>query len=171
MNKNITRYIPIAAFVIVLAGAYQITTIVDGEINGIRVKVAPNAPESTASFDVKDWLKNLAPVLVENRNEKKEGTAANSLDSIFASTEKPQKNTETYVAPRPNYAKLLKTAMQVDSIGKDGAFINGKFYSINEPIYDFEYPEEGRSIIPTITKVNSNSVLVTHGGTITELTI
>lgn len=168
-TRTMSTTIVAALLAAAVGGTYLATDYVNENLSYLTIQKLPHATVTGASFDTKTWLQTLAPVLVESRKGAAMAQGSDSIDALFKTAPEPAPALVAPAPPAPDYASLLGTAMHVDSVAANGAFINGKFYSIGEPIKDFEYPANGRQIVPVIVHVTADSVVVKHGARVSEL--
>lgn len=169
-NTNTTTILA-AALACAAGAAWMLTDYVNGNLVNLTVERVPTKTVAAVPFDVKGWLKTIAPVWVPGARQSGQAEETASVDGLF----KAEREVEIVAASlpivpqEPDYASLLPSRMQLDGLSAGGAFINGKFYRVGEPITDFEYPSAGRQVIPVIVEVKTQSVVVKHGSRLTEL--
>lgn len=153
-------------------GVWTFTGFVNRNLANLPIETIPNAPGQAKPFDTKGWLKTLAPVWVQSGQSLPVQAISEPVEEVFAAApEVTVQPAPPSPPPAPNYAALLSTVMRIDGIASEGAFVNGKFYRIGEPISDFEYPEAGRQVVPVIVSVTATTVVVRHGRHLTELSV
>jgi hypothetical protein len=171
-NSVSTATIVAVAFAGLAGAAWLLTDYVNANLVNLPVERVPSKLSGGQAFDVKGWLKTIAPVWVESTEKSHLVNEAESVDDLFNQSNQAVSAEEALPAPapvEPDYASFLASRMQLDSLGEGGAFINGKFYSVGEAIYDFEYPSNGRQIVPVLLRVDKSSVTVKHGVRLTVL--
>lgn len=166
--KNTSSTIVVVLLAGAIGGTHLLTDYINESLNSLTIAALPNTDTAKSNFDTNAWLRSLAPVLVEGHSKGDLAAEPGSVDALFKAPPAPVAQTPA-APPEPDYAELLGSVMRVDGIARNGAFINGKFYNVGEPITDYEYPAKGRQITPFIAQIGAESIFVKHGSRITEL--
>jgi len=169
LGKNKTSATIVVALLAAAVGAvHMLTGHVNESLATLTIEKIPSTTAPATPFDTKSWLQTLAPVVVERGAKVANVNGIDSVDALFKAEPAPVVPPPPAPAP-PDFPSLLAGVMRVESIAGNGAFINGKFYSVGEAIKDFEYPLRGRPVVPVIVEVGRDFVIVKHGSRLTEL--
>lgn len=131
---------------------------VGANLRQVPVKAVP-PPAATATMLN---AQSLYPVLVRHEGAATPDKSMPSIDSLFVA--KPANRSAVPQLPALDIGAIVMAQARVDGLTAQGAFINGRFYRIGEPIEALAVHDGKAIMVPVLQALGQDTVELAGGG-------
>lgn len=150
---NSRLYVLVGAMAVV-AGAWHTGEAIKKRLASLPIQEVPRVDRSSKAINARSfypvWVKQT--VAVANTASPQGPGQGGEFENLFTDKEDPK--LKPAAPTEPDHATLFKQQARVDGVAKDGAFINGRFYKVGQPMAELGVA----GVVPVIESVTPGAV-------------
>lgn len=157
IQKN-SRLYGLLIAVLAVAVVFKLTQTVNERLRAMPVHAVSKKEVKIAELDTK----NLYPVVVrQQRAPSAESQESALVDDVFR--EKVVVQEAPAAPPPPDFTAIFAQNLRLDATTPTGAFVNGRYYQVGQPMEDLALVNGAESIVPRLVSVRGGSAVVGYG--------
>lgn len=178
-NSPIVGLAGLGILAIMLSFGWKGLQMASSKINELPIHGAVTVQQAKIEVAKTDSLKTLSLLLIEGKKDSAQaeatGSSTEALDKAFSlQTQKPvEVPASTTAAPAEqtvDFFPMLKDQLRLDAIflsnSSKAAVINGKHYTLKDPLPEFSFPDKvGKMTIPVLARITESEVSIKDSAT------